>query len=87
MCFTWNATVHSRTLRNNEKRFKSMKTQTGAARAPEKHFKKPLDNLRGGEIYTVFVEEADLQVKNSQFRRPGSKNMERKNKVVNTFLF
>ena len=33
----------------------------------------------GGEIHTVFDEEFDFQVKNSQFRLLGSKHLERKN--------
>ena len=35
-----------------------------------------------GEIYTVFDEESESQIKHSQFRRVGSKIMERKNLVL-----
>ena len=45
-----------------------------------------LPYIPGGEIYTVFDEESDFQVKNSQFRRLGSKARERKNLVKKTMF-
>ena len=35
---------------------------------------RPIPVFAGGEIYTVFDEESDFEVKNCKFRRPGAKN-------------
>ena len=35
---------------------------------------RPIPVLTGGEIYTVFDQESDFEVKTGKFRHPGAKN-------------